>query len=195
MRRALGYVLVGCAALVGCGSRPTTTSASEAKVERKPAAEAGLDAAAPDGGTQIQQLDESELVEGERSRDPFRSYAQLFAEEVRRGPGSQRKVVLNEYSLDELRLIGIVRSGNVSLAMLVDPKGKGYTVRRGQFVGRAEVVQGSGQGSTAYEINWRVDRIREGDVVFIREDPRHPDVPTASKVLALRPEGTEPEPE
>jgi type IV pilus assembly protein PilP len=102
---------------------------------------------------------------------------------------SQRAVVLEQYSLDELKLVGIVQRANPAMAMLVDPSGKGHTITRGQFVGRPEVVQGSGQRGASYELNWRVERIREGDVVFVREDPANPDVPSATKVIALRPEG------
>jgi type IV pilus assembly protein PilP len=63
-------------------------------------------------------------------------------------------------------------------------------VQRGQFVGRSEVVQAAGSRSATYEINWRVDRIRDGDIVLVREDPANPDVPTATKVIPLRPEST-----
>jgi type IV pilus assembly protein PilP len=184
--------VLGAAGLVACSSRPPSKASPAASVDRKAtAADAGAgDAAAVDGGAPLKPVDESELAESDRSRDPFRSYAQLFAEEARKAVRSQREVVLDQFSLDELKLIGIARSGGVAVAMLVDPTGKGHTVRRGQFVGRPEVVQGAGQGGTPYEINWRVDRIRDGDVVFVREDPRNPDVPTATKVIPLRPEGT-----
>jgi type IV pilus assembly protein PilP len=183
--------VLGAAGPAACSSRPASKPGPDAAVDRKAVAadagsvDAGADAAAP-----LKPVDESELAESDRSRDPFRSYAQLFAEEARKAVRSQREVVLDQFSLDELKLIGIVRSGAVAVAMLVDPTGKGHTVRRGQFIGRPEVVQGAGQGGTPYEINWRVDRIRDGDVVFVREDPRNPDVPTATKVVPLRPEGT-----
>jgi type IV pilus assembly protein PilP len=73
--------------------------------------------------------------------------------------------------------------------MLVDPTGKGHVVRRGDFVGRADVVQMTGGTGATYELNWRLDRIRDGDVVLVREDPNNPDVPAATKVIPLRPEG------
>jgi len=52
-------------------------------------------------------------------------------------------------------------------------------------------VQGAGASGTTYEINWRVDRIRPGDVVLVREDPSNPDVPSATRVIPLRPEEAE----
>ncbi len=103
---------------------------------------------------------------------------------------SQREVLLDQYAVDELKLVGIVTGIDPAKAMLVDPTGKGHVVQRGQFVGRAEVVQASTTTARSYEINWRVDRIRDGDVVLIREDPQNPDVPSATKVIPLRPEGS-----
>ena len=182
--------VLSAAGPAACSSRPSSKATPVASIDRKAMADAGAADAAADSAVPLKPVDEAELAESDRSRDPFRSYAQLFVEEARKAVRSQREVVLDQFSLDELKLIGIVRSGAVAVAMLMDPSGKGHTVRRGQFVGRPEVVQGAGQGGTPYEINWRVDRIRDGDVVFVREDPRNPDVPTATKVIPLRPEGT-----
>lgn len=132
---------------------------------------------------------EADFTETERSRDPFRPYARKFAEEAKRGVRSQRQVLLAEYSVDDLKLIGIVTRLEPARAMLVDPTGKGHVVRRGDFVGRADVVQLAGATGASYELNWRLDRIRDGDVVLVREDPNNPDVPAATKVIPLRPEG------
>jgi type IV pilus assembly protein PilP len=133
---------------------------------------------------------EAEFAESERSRDPFRSYANTFVDETKGRAKSQREVILDQYAVDELKLVGIVTGIHPAKAMLVDPTGKGHVIVRGQFVGRPEVVAaGSGTGA-AYEINWRVDRIRDGDVVLIREDPQNPDVPSQTRVIPLRPEGT-----
>jgi type IV pilus assembly protein PilP len=136
-------------------------------------------------------IDEADFTESERSRDPFRSYARVFAQETKERVRSQREVVLPEYTLDELRLIGIVTRLQPPKAMLVDPTGKGHVIQRGQFVGRADVVPGAGRTGTTYEVNWRVDRIRDGDVVLVREDPANPDVPTVTRVIPLRPQGLE----
>ena len=129
---------------------------------------------------------ETDFAETERSRDPFRSYADLFAEQARERVRSQRQVVLDRYSIEELLLIGIVTRIQPR-AMLRDPQGKGHIVAPGQFIGRAERVQ-AGLTGAEYEVNWRVDRIRPTDIVLVREDPSHPDVPTATKVIPLRPD-------
>jgi type IV pilus assembly protein PilP len=81
--------------------------------------------------------------------------------------------------------VGIVSRIQPAKAMLVDPTGKGHVIKRGQFVGRAEIVQGGTSGAD-YEINWRVERVRDSDVVLVREDPANPDVPSATRVISLR---------
>jgi type IV pilus assembly protein PilP len=134
------------------------------------------------------EVQENEFTENERSRDPFRSFAKTFAQESKTRVHSQREVILSQYALDELKLIGIVTRAEPARAMLVDPTGKGFVIQRGQFVGRADVVQAAGASGAVYEINWRVDRIRPGDVVLIREDPSNPDVPSATRVIPLRPD-------
>ena len=134
------------------------------------------------------EVQETEFTENERSRDPFRSFAATFVEDTKAKVHSQREVILSQYALDELKLIGIVTRAEPARAMLVDPTGKGYVIQRGNFVGRADVVTAAGSSGATYEINWRVDRIRPSDVVLIREDPSNPDVPSATRVIPLRPD-------
>ena len=116
-----------------------------------------------------------------------RSYATEFALEARKRVKSQREVVLDQYALDELKLAGLVTGIRPARAMLIDPGKTGHVVHEGQFVGKPEVVHGGSTGAE-YEINWRVDRIREADIVLVREDPQNPDVPTATRVIPLRPD-------
>ena len=136
------------------------------------------------------EFQEVEFAENEKSRDPFRTYGSLFIEEAKARVKSQRQVMLDQYSIDELKLIGIVTRIQPAKAMLVDPSGKGHVVHRGQLIGRPEMVQAGASSRASFEINWRVDRIRDGDIVLVREDPTNPDVPSATKVIPLRPEGS-----
>jgi type IV pilus assembly protein PilP len=176
--------LFGALFLAGCEDEVVQGVAPPA-----PAPDAGASASvSPDAAPPKIDFQETEFAETDRSRDPFRANAALFVEEVRGRVRSQREVVLDDYSLDELKLVGIVTRIEPAKAMLVDPSGKGHVVQRGQFIGRPEVVQSTGSRSATYEINWRVDRIREGDIVLVREDPANPDVPSATKVIPLRPE-------
>lgn len=131
---------------------------------------------------------EEDFVETEQSRDPFRSFASMFAQESKVASAPQREVLIDRYSIDDLKLVGIVTGGAENRAMLVDPTGTGWIVRRGVYLGKPEMVKGIGPRSAEYELNWRVERIREGDLVLVREDPAHSDVPPATRIIPLRPE-------
>jgi type IV pilus assembly protein PilP len=181
--------------VAACGSDPPpqetfgVDSAAPAGSAAPGAASPRKAASVPSGIPPRREFPESEFTETERSRDPFRSYSTKFAEEVKGAVKSQRQVVLAEFAVDDLKLIGIVTRIAPSRAMLVDPTGRGHVVHRGDFVGRADIVQTAGTRGSAYELNWRLDRIRDGDVVLVREDPNNPDVPAATKVIQLRPDG------
>jgi len=189
-RLVLALALLGW----GCEEEIVTSSnagAPAAVTDRKALAD-GTASAVPSpsaSGLPKVPIQEAEFTESERSRDPFRSYAQRFIEEARTMTKSQRQVVLADYGIDELRLVGIVSGVTDARAMLVDPTGRGHVVRRGQFVGKAEIVEGDAQGAPAYEINWRIDRIRDSDLVLVREDPKNPEVPSSTRVIVLHPEG------
>jgi type IV pilus assembly protein PilP len=167
-------------------SSTTGTGSARPKGSAAPPASAAV----IDGGAPKIEFQEVEFAENERSRDPFRTYGTLFVEEAKSRVKSQRQVLLDQYSIDELKLVGIVTRIQPAKAMLVDPSGKGHVVHRGQLIGRPELVQAGASSRASYEINWRVDRIRDGDIVLVREDPTNPDVPSATKVIPLRPEGS-----
>lgn len=195
---ALNLALAFLAGLPACGDDPPP-----AKKTAKPAAKAN--AAATKAGSRKGKQEESaapidtspppppvdfqdeDFVETEQNRDPFRPFGDIFAARETGRTQVQRPVVLAEYSIDELKLVGIVSRINPAKAMVVDPKGQGHVVHRGDFVGKAERVQ-AGSLDTEFELNWRIDRIRDQDVVLVREDPSNPDVPSATRVLGLRPE-------
>ena len=193
--KTVGYV--GLAALLVLGACAAEKPPAKPKL---PAAAAPAAAATPAASVSAAKdmppppkfdIVEAEFSESERSRDPFRSFLDAFKEENKAVAKSQREVVMSQYAIDELKLIGIVTRAEPARAMLVDPVGTGHVVQRGQFVGKADIVQAAGRTGASYEINWRVDRIRDGDIVLIREDPANPDVPSATRVIPLRPEGTD----
>jgi type IV pilus assembly protein PilP len=174
-----------------CGSGGPTPSpfadAAPPPPARGPAAAA---AAAPSSSAPTPPIEfhEDDFAETERSRDPFRSFAKLFSEQGKTRVKSQRQVLLDHYAIDDLKLIGLVTRTETPRAMLVDPTGRGWVVIKGQFIGRPEVVHAGGPGGVDYELNWRVERIREGDLVLVREDPAHSEIPPATRVIALRAE-------
>ena len=130
---------------------------------------------------------ENDFAESDRNRDPFRSYL-VTNQSAKQQTVNQRKIELAQYSIDELKLMAIVLGGDRSSAMFLDPSGKGTVVYKGTFLCRPEVVHLGGSNGPEYQLNWRVDRIRDGDVVLIREDPAQPAIPPATRVVPLHPE-------
>ena len=117
-------------------------------------------AAAPDAGVAnlapIGKMDfaENDFVESDRNRDPFRSYVSTFAGEASKHVAkNQRAVVLEQYSIDELKLVAIVTGSAYPRAMVVDPNGKGWVIKRGDFVGRPEIVHTGGANGADYQLN------------------------------------------
>jgi len=176
--------------LVACSSGPTPSPFADAAPPPPPARGPAAVAAAPSASAPLPKMEfhEDDFSETERSRDPFRSFAKLFSEQSKTRVKSQRQVLLDHYAIDDLKLIGLVTRTDTPRAMLVDPSGRGWVVTRGQFIGRPEVVHAGGPGGVDYELNWRVERIRESDLVLVREDPAHSEIPPATRVIALRTE-------
>jgi type IV pilus assembly protein PilP len=172
---------------VACGT-PVSTSQSSTPpppVRVAPAASAMASGLPPE--LKGPEYTENDFVESDRNRDPFRSFL-VQAQPANKEALNQRKVELAQYSLDELKLIAIVQGSDQARAMFLDPSGKGTVVYKGTFICRPEVVHIGGSNGPEYQLNWRIDRIREGDVVLIREDPAQPAIPPATRVIPLHPE-------
>ena len=118
-----------------------------------------------------------------QNRDPFRSFARAFKAQA--AAPAQRRVLMPRTSLDEMKLIAIVTGIATPRAMLTDTTSVGHVVRRGDYIGRPEVVQSGGAEGMPVTLNWRVDRIRPGSVVLTREDPSSPDKPPLTRVMPL----------
>ena len=134
------------------------------------------------------QLKDDDFVESERHRDPFRSFsfaphknsdAEIVAD-------TQRPVIMSDTDVEAMRLIAVVSGMDRPKAMLVDTKGVGYVVQRGDYIGKAKVFQST--GSVAMTLNWRVDRIRENEVVLTRQDPSDLGRPPLSRIISMREE-------
>ena len=189
---AAPYAIVGCGDDVIKGGSTPAGAAAPAPAAAAPARDAG----APSPTSKMPPLPkrsfgERDFTESETNRDPFHSYAADLIEANKRTIVNQRRVLVEQYSLEELKLEGIV-IGAPSSVLLVDPTGFGWIAKVGDLVGKPEVMRSGGPGGgVEVPINWRVDRIRPSDVVFVREDPKN-DIPPTTRVIALRPveEGT-----
>ena len=185
---ALGSVGLGCEEDVITappGGRKARTKGS-ADPKKKGKADAGAGQA--DGGLPIIEYSENDFVESEENRDPFRSYVQRFMRKAKGPKKIQRKVKAESFALDEMTLTGIITRGT-HRAMLTDPSGFGWVVYTGDLIGKPELVSTGGPHGEDVLINWRVDRVREKDVVFVREDPAHPEVPPSTRIILLHPAG------
>ena len=186
-------VFLGTAAfLIACGSSssaPAPAQSSTPIPNARPSMAAAVDAGAPLPPPPKGEIVENEFTESDRARDPFRSFASMFVEDKsKQRTGPQIQVLLGQYSIDELKLVAIQTGGDYPRAQLVDPQSKGWTVKKGDYIGRPDIVHVGGTNGADYQLNWRVDRIRDGDVVLTREDPAQPMVPPATRVLPLHPE-------
>jgi type IV pilus assembly protein PilP len=178
------FTVAAIAALsVGCGDKVVTAPPPPA-ARNAPAAPS---ASALPPQLRGPEYTENDFVESDRNRDPFRVFV-TQPNAASHQLTNQRKVDLGQYSIDELKLVAIVLGSDQPRAMFVDPTGKGTVVYKGTFICRPELVHLGGSNGPEYQLNWRVDRIREGDVVLIREDPAQPAIPPATRVIPLHPE-------
>ncbi len=193
-RTFLCLIAAATVALTGCGDAAAPGTASSAKpgaAAKKPSTKGAgkTPAAAPSDLPPLpaREFHPRDFDESELSRDPFRSFEEMFRAQAQRKSVVQREVLAPKHSLDQLRIIGLV-GGGTARVMMADPSGFGWVIKVGDFVGRPEVVRTGGAGGTEVSVNWRLDRIRPNDAVFIREDPTRPDVPATTRVVSLRTE-------
>jgi type IV pilus assembly protein PilP len=72
-------------------------------------------------------------------------------------------------------------------ALLIDPSGLGWVGKVGDFLAKPELVHSGGPTGSDVAVNWRIDRIRDADIVLVREDPSHPEIPPTTRIMALYP--------
>ena len=191
IRTFVSLLLVAAIGLASCGGDDeeyVTTrapgAAKEGKAKKGEAAkgEAAAESSPMDSGP-ISYTNEDFSELDVQNRDPFRSYARAFKAQA--AAPAQRRVLLPSTSVDEMKLIAIVTGIATPRAMLTDTAKVGHVIRRGDYIGRPEVVQTGGSEGMSVTLNWRVDRIRPGSVVLTREDPSAPDKPPLTRVMPL----------
>lgn len=128
---------------------------------------------------------DDDFLESERNRDPFRAQM-TTADRTQVAAVSQRRVVMPNTSIEAMRLVAIITGTDRPRAMILDPQDVGHVVERGMFIGTPQVVQAS--GNVAMTLNWRVDRIRENEVVLSRQDPTDPTRAPLTRVMPLHEE-------
>ena len=191
-------VAITMLALGACGEEEPTSvergSGKAAGAKAKGKAATGAAAAGAEGpsapGTQVAVSREpviyrdEDFIESISNRDPFKIYTTQYRADL--PEGAQRRVYMPNTAVEEMRLIAIVTGVPKPKAMLLDPLGVGHVVERGDYVGRPKVIQAS--GNVAMTLNWRVDRIRENEVVLTQEDATDPTRIAMTKIIPLRDE-------
>jgi type IV pilus assembly protein PilP len=172
-----------CLVLAACGQDAVTSAPPPPPAARS--AVQPVASAAP--VAKPAEFTENDFAESDHNRDPFRSFASLFVDTKRTTTRNELPVVLPQYAVDELRLVAIVLAGDYPRAMLLDPTGKGWVVKRGDYIGRPDTVHTGGTNGTDYQLNWRIDRVRDGDIVLSREDRAFGTSPL-TRIIPLHPE-------
>ena len=183
-------VLACVLALLGaCEDEPQDAGGRGLAPAAAPASAAAAAAAQKKSAADALVFKDDDFVESEHNRDPFRSYASAFRSRgVADGAEGnvQRPVIMPTTAVESMKLIAIIGGMPRPKAMLVDPLGVGYVVERGDYIGRAKVLQTT--GSVSMTLNWRIDRIRENEVVLTRADPTDPTRPPLSRIISMREE-------
>jgi len=178
-------VALAATALAACDETPQVARGGGRGGKKSAAAKAAsAAAAAKDTAAETIVYKDDDFVASIRNRDPFQSYTVQF--KAKAPDEMQRRVIMSNTAIEEMRLIAIVTGMAQPKAMLVDPSGVGHVVQRGDYIGRPKVIQATGSVSMA--INWRVDRIRDNEVVLTQQDPTDPTRAALTKIIPLRDE-------
>lgn len=189
-RISLPLGLVGAGLLLalaaqGCGSSTAPPPPSAAAAQPVPKAAAASASASASAVT----FNEADFTESDSSRDPFHPFTQVVKPTGETKVVPQYSVILEKYAIDELKLVAIVNSGDGMKAMFVDPQGKGWVIARGAHIGRGEMIKLGPGAMSSYPLYWKVDRIKPGEVVLVREDTLHPEVQPTYREIPLHTEG------
>ncbi len=179
---ALVFVAEGC----GSSAAPPPPPPGGGAVAAKPKASASASASATVAPI---TFSESDFSESDTSRDPFHAFTQVVKPSNETKVVPQYQVVLEKYAIDELKLVALVGSGGERRAMFVDPTGKGWIVQRGAHIGKGEMVKLGPGAMSGYPLYWKIDRIKENEVVLVREDTLHPEVQPTYREVPLHVEG------
>lgn len=188
--------------------RPTggRTNNAQNNANASASADAGVEEAGASGPpAHGRVLADVDFTESDRSRDPFRSFAQNWIpRQSNENSLPLENIKLANFALDDLRVIAIVVGVANPYAMLTDTTGTGTIIRRGDHVGRPDTIVSPGENGGPHQVPWRVARIvgsrlsRDrsnnlveipAEVVFEREDRASLTPTRIERSLTLAPPG------
>ncbi|MFO0563878.1 MAG: hypothetical protein U0269_37990 [Polyangiales bacterium] len=190
----------------GTGSGRGAPARNNATNTTRNAADAGVEEAGASGPpAHGRVLADVDFTESDRSRDPFRSFAQNWIpRQSNENSLPLENIKLANFALDDLRVIAIVVGVANPYAMLTDTSGAGTIIRRGDHVGRPDTIVSPGENGGPHQVPWRVARIvgsrlsRDrsnnlveipAEVVFEREDRASLTPTRIERSLTLAPPG------
>jgi len=136
---------------------------------------------------------ETDFIESARRRDPFRPFIEAIVPQKEVREMVQREIKLEEYDIEQLRLIAIITKVGDPRAMVVPPNGVGFILRRGDYVGKPDYID-PGSGAEKIQINWKVHRIHgagkkeERGIYLVRDDPLTPTPNDVTRFMPLYPD-------
>lgn len=145
-----------------------------------------------EGKIKLPKLSETNFIEGDIHRDPFRPFMEIVTRKETVEQVVQREIKLKDFDITELRLIGIITNIGDPRAMVVTPLGEGIVLRRGDYVGKADFID-QGGGAERIQVNWRVARIHgsgkeeERGVYLVRDDPLTKTPEDVTRFMPLHP--------
>lgn len=144
------------------------------------------------GKIKLPKLAETDFIEGDIHRDPFRPFIEVISRKETVERVVQREIKLKDYDISDLRLIGIITNIGDPRAMVVTPIGEGIVLRRGDYVGKADFIE-QGSSGERIQVNWRVARIHgsgkeeERGIYLVRDDPLTKTPEDVTRFLPLHP--------
>ncbi len=109
----------------GTPSQPQTPAASQAKKEApKPAATLPAE--------EVKAEKKETAAVDVKQKNPFKTFIVKLADKP---AAAVRKMPLQKYELEQLKLVAVMWGMNGSFAMLEAPDGKGYSVKKGDLIG------------------------------------------------------------
>jgi Tfp pilus assembly protein PilP len=177
-------------------SAPIGTPSPEARAElKKGSAGAVLKENEEKANASIRapKIAETDFIESIKRRDPFRPFIEVIVPKPEVRENVEREIKLEEYDIEQLRLIAIITNVGDPRAMVVPPNNEGFILRRGDYVGKPDFID-PGNGADRIQINWKVARIHgsgkkeERGVYLVRDDPLTPTPDDVKRFMPLYPQ-------
>ena len=129
MIKAVGVVAILTMAAFGCGKKdvPPSPDAAKAAAGAKPLVQA-LSSSAKAPVT-------PERYDFSGKKDPFRSYVVVTKAKLPLPQISVKQLPIQQYEVNQFKVLGIITGLAENRAMLLDPTGKSYVVKDGSLIG------------------------------------------------------------